>query len=257
MLKFYSSVILPNFFKTLAWISILSLLSGNTPLFAQLQKSPVGNGYRVGFYNLENLFHPSDDSLTADEEFTPEGARHWSEYKYRVKINQMAKAILSLGEWESPAIIGLEEVECRQVVQDLIESRVLSKYPYRLVHYESPDRRGIDVALIYRRDLFELIYSMPVRLSKPGEGDLRTRDMLYVKGIASNSDTLHLVVCHWPSRYGGQASSEPRRVLASKILGYLVDSLLSADPQANIIIGGDFNDEPLNQSMLQALPKGV
>ena len=213
--------------------------------------------FRICYYNLENLFHPSEDSLTNDEEFTPEGGRHWSYYHYLRKINRMAKVMLSAGEWQAPAIIGMEEVECRQVVQDLLNSRVLNKFPYRLVHYESPDRRGIDVALIYRRDRFELIYSKPIAVKIPGQPGYRTRDMLYVKGLAGDEDTLHIFVCHWPSRYGGQAISEPKRLAASDILRGVVDSILAKNRNANIIIGGDFNDEASNKSLQRLTQPGL
>lgn len=232
-------------------LSTLVFFLGASQGEAQFQDSPTSEAFRICFYNLENLFHPSDDSLTNDEEFTTEGARHWTYFHYQRKINRMAKVILSAGEWDPPAIIGMEEVECREVVNDLIKSRVLNKFPYRPVHYESPDRRGIDVALIYRRDRFELLYSRPIPVKINGQPQYRTRDMLYVKGVAGGSDTLHLFVCHWPSRYGGQAVSEPKRIAASTALRRVVDSILENRLDAHIIIGGDFNDEAYNESLKQ------
>ena len=236
--KFYNH--LRNSLVTLA---ILLFTSGAT------KAQPQEAAFRIGFYNLENLFHPSDDSLKADEEFTPQGSRYWSYYRYNKKLNQMAKVILSLGEWEPPAIMGLEEVENRQVLEDLIGTRVLEKISYRVVHYESPDRRGIDVALIYRLDKFRLIYSKPLPLKIAGDPAFKSRDMLYVKGVAGIEDTLHIIVCHWPSRYGGQAASEPKRIAAAETLHRFLDSLQTAHQQPNVIIGGDFNDEPANASL--------
>lgn len=227
-------------------IFVVFLVCSGLSLYSQSADEQL---FRVAFYNLENLFHPDDDSLTKDEEFTPTGDRHWSHYRYQNKVNQMAKAILSIGEWEPPAIVGLEEVENRQVVNDLLASPVLQKIPYRVVHYESEDRRGIDVALIYRLDRFRLIYSSKLRLFNSQQPNYRTRDILYIKGIADERDTLHLFVCHWPSRYGGQAISEPKRMAVSSMLKTFIDSLQMAHNGPNIIIGGDFNDEPQNQSL--------
>ncbi len=206
--------------------------------------------FRVAFYNLENLFHPEHDSLSSDEEFTPDGLRRWSYYRYRQKLNQMAKAIVSIGEWEAPALVGLEELENRQVLADLLATPTLRKIPYRAVHYDSPDRRGIDVALIYRRDLFSLIYSKNIAVVLPNQPEFKTRDILYVKGVAGKRDTIHLFVCHWPSRYGGQAVSEPKRLAAANTLRNHLDSLSENCSNPHIIVGGDFNDEPSNESLL-------
>ena len=205
--------------------------------------------FRVGFYNLENLFHPDDDPETNDDEFTPEGLRNWTYYKYRAKLHKMSKVILSMGAWDAPAIVGLEELENKEVLQDLVNSEVLRKIPYRMVHYESPDKRGIDVALIYRKDRFELLHSEPIPLRISKSPTFKSRDMLYVKGIAQAVDTLHIFVCHWPSKYSGQAISEPKRIKAAQVLQQRIDSIFKHNGKANIIVGGDFNDDPESTSL--------
>ncbi len=225
----------------------LSLLWGIT-LAAQER-----NGTRVAFYNLENLFHPDDDSLKRDEEFTPDGTRYWSYYRYREKLNRMAKALLAIGDWEPPEIVGLAEVENRQVLEDLVASPVLRKFNYRVIHYESPDRRGIDVGAIYRADLFTVIQSRNIPVQMPDDPGFATRDLLYLKGLLRSGDTLHLIYCHWPSRYGGQQQSEPKRIQAALTVKKLTDSLFSKNPNQYIVVAGDFNDEWNNESLLKHL----
>lgn len=206
--------------------------------------------YRVGFYNLENLFHPSNDSLKRDDEFTPEGQRFWSFYKYREKTNRMAKAILSIGEYQPIDLLGLAEVENRLVLDDLIENPVLKKANYRVVHYESPDRRGIDVAALYRPERLTLINSKAFPLKLDYDPGFRSRDVLYLQmSLDEFQDTLHIFYCHWPSRYGGQAQSEPKRRAAATLVRSLVDSLQKAYADPQIVIAGDFNDEWFNQSL--------
>jgi len=211
--------------------------------------------YRFAFYNLENLFHPSDDSLTRDEEFTPEGDRNWSFYRYYEKLNRMSKAILAIGEWAPPALVGVAEIEEEQVLADLIASPTLRKFNYQYVHYPSPDRRGIDVALIYRKEQLKLIYSeaIPVKISQ--QPNFRTRDILYAQFLL-NADTLNFYINHWPSRYGGQAKSEPKRIAAAQTLRKHIDSLFNQDPNSTVVVMGDFNDEPENISLTEHLVPG-
>ncbi|MDZ7846790.1 MAG: endonuclease/exonuclease/phosphatase family protein [Owenweeksia sp.] len=183
----------------------------------------------------------------------PEGARYWSNYRYREKSQRMAKAILALGEWEPPAVVGVAEIENRKVLDDLVQSPVLRKFDYGIIHYESPDRRGIDVALLFREKKFTPLYSQNVPVSMVDKPNFATRDILYVKGVIKKSDTLHLMVCHWPSRYGGQAISEPKRIRAAQVVRRVVDSIFDVDPVSRIIIMGDFNDEYTNISLRQYL----
>lgn len=205
--------------------------------------------FRIGFYNLENLFDPKEDSLTRDEAFTPEGDNRYTFSRYKEKSNGLGKTILALGGWQPAEIIGLCEVENRWVVEGLTNYTALKNVGYEIVHEDSPDRRGIDIACIYRPDRFNLILYKYYTIRFPHDPDRRTRDMLYLKGILPNQDTLHLFVNHWPSRYGGQFSSEPSRAYVASLLRQKVDSLNARFNNPNIVICGDFNDEPEDNSI--------
>lgn len=208
--------------------------------------------YRIAFYNLENLFDYEDDTTINDQEYLPESMRNWSAYRYREKVNRMAKAILSIGEWHAPDVVGVCEVENKRVLDDLVSTEVLKKLNYGIVHFPSPDRRGIDVGLLYRKDRVDSLYARPIRLSNTTLPDFRTRDILYVK-MSLASDTLHFFVNHWPSRYGGQQQSEPKRMLAAATLKQVVDSILQLQPMAKVLLMGDFNDSPSNKSIKEVL----
>ncbi|MDR1737572.1 MAG: endonuclease [Candidatus Symbiothrix sp.] len=207
--------------------------------------------FRVMFYNVENLFHPSDESGKDDEEFTPEGLRRWNNYRYYRKLNNIAKVITAVGEWETPALVGLCEIENEQTIEDLTAHSLLRQRQYRYVLTESPDARGIDVALLYQRDRFRLIAQESIRIKFPKNPQKRTRDLLHVSGQVISGDTVDVFVCHFPSRRGGQAASEPDRLQVAKTLRAATDSLLRIRSHANIVMMGDFNDEPTDRSMLQ------
>jgi predicted extracellular nuclease len=206
---------------------------------------------RMMFYNVENLFDTEDDSLIKDEEFLPEGDKHWDNYKYFEKLKHISKVVLNTG-WEVPAIIGLCEVENRGVLEDLTRKTPLVKFEYQIIHEESPDRRGIDVGLLYRKDIFKPISHKAIPIHFADNPDYKTRDILYAKGTIGK-DTLHIFVNHWPSRWGGQAASEPRRVFVASVLRHYVDSLFQISPKTKIIITGDFNDGPENKSISEIL----
>lgn len=208
---------------------------------------------RVMFYNCENLFDPADDSLKVDESFTPEGNNHWSNYKYWKKQNNLAQVISALGGWETPAIIGLCEVENRHVLINLAYNTSLKKYKYGIIHHESPDRRGIDVALLYQKQKFNVLSDTAYQVYFPFDTASRTRDILYVKGIALNSDTLHIFVSHWPSKYGGAFVTIPKRKYVAKKIKSYSDEILKKNPKAHILIMGDFNDTPVDESVTQGL----
>ena len=207
---------------------------------------------RVAFYNLENIWHPENDSLKRDDEFTPEGMRNWSFYRYHDKLSKMSKAIRSIGGWNPPDILGFAEVENRQVLEDLRNEAPLRPLNYGIVHYESPDRRGIDVCAFYRKEKVEILHSHAQRVRLPGNPNYATRDVLYLKTL-SRGDTLHLIYCHWPSRYGGQKISEPKRIAAARTVRRIADSIKNFNPQAPLIIVGDLNDEWNNISILDTL----
>jgi len=208
---------------------------------------------RIMFYNTENLFDVLDDSLKSDETFTPEGGNRWTQKRFEKKIMNISKVVTAVGGWEAPEIIGFCEIENRFVLQELISKTPLKNIPYDIIHYESPDNRGIDVGLIYRKDKFKPISSEAVTVRFPFDNNKPTRDILYVKGETKSGDTLHIFVNHWPSRMGGQAASDPKRRYAASVVRNKVDSLFNTDINPKIIIMGDLNDYPDNESLTQVL----
>jgi len=211
------------------------------------------NRYRVMFYNVENLFDPFNDSLKNDDEFTAEGSRYWTWRKMTDKVNNVYKVITAVGEWDPPMLVGLCEIENRFVVERITKHTPLSKFDYQIVHRESPDFRGIDVALIYRPDQFTVEEERYFRVSYPDNPDRASRDVLYARGIIDGLDTLHVFVNHWPSKYGGALASEPGRIAAGKLVRQKVDSIKIFHPNARIIIMGDFNDTPSSTPLVEAL----
>ncbi len=211
------------------------------------------DSYKVLFYNVENLFDTQDDSLKNDEEFLPEGDRFWNNNKYYTKLNNIYKVIVAVGQWNPPAVIGLCEIENRKVLNDLVYNTPLNKYEYQIIHKESPDRRGIDVGLLYRKELFNPIAQEFISIHFPDKPENKTRDILYVKGVANQTDTLHVFINHWPSRWGGQLESEHRRIFVASVLKAKTDSIFKTKPESNIIITGDFNDYPDNKSIYSTL----
>lgn len=211
---------------------------------------------RVVFYNTENLYDPYDDTTKLDNEFTAKGKNRWTFSKFSVKLAHLAKTMMAIGGHDLPALIGLSEIENRYVMNKIIYESPLKKLHYRFIHYESPDARGIDVALLYRPEKFKLISSLAIRIQFPFDTNLRTRDILYVRGILFQEDTLHVFVNHWPSRLGGMIESEVKRKFVASVLKEYVDSILRNNNQSNILIMGDFNDEPDQPSIKEILHSG-
>lgn len=209
--------------------------------------------FKIMFYNVENYFDVVDDPDKADEEYLPGGIRGWNTNKYYTKQANISKVISAVGGWQPPAIVGLCEVESDRAMSDLTTKSPLKNLGYRYIHYESPDFRGIDVALMYQRDQFQPHHSEPIHVAF-SDSDRTTRDILYVKGTTTASeDTLHIFVTHWPSRLGGELESEQRRVDVATILRGKVDSIFNVAKTPNILIMGDFNDHPSNTSILNVL----
>lgn len=228
---------------------ILILLFASFSIYSQALKAGV-----ISFYNLENLFDTLNTEGVMDEEFTADGANKWNARRYIAKIEQMAGVISKIGEDEGipggPAILGVSEIENRSVLEDLIAHPYLRNAQYRIVHYDSPDMRGIDVALLYQPRYFTLTESVSLGLELyDDEGErIYTRDQLLVSGTFIDEE-IHLIVNHWPSRRGGEEESRPRRIEAAGLTRSITDSLLAQNPEANIVILGDFNDDPDNISM--------
>ena len=206
---------------------------------------------RVVSYNVENLFHPKHDSVMIDSlwvekddwEWTPEGERRWSYSRYERKVESIARVLTHIGEWDGVDIAGLQEVENAQCLRKLCYT--LRRGEYDFVHYESPDRRGIDVALIYKKSRVDTLRTrnLTPTLSQ-GEGELITRDILYVCAQVDKKDTLHLFVCHLPSQRGGAAENEWKRTAVKAVLQTAIDSVYALHPEAKIIVMGDMNSEP-------------
>ncbi len=212
---------------------------------------------KIAFYNVENLFDTVDDPKTPDEEFTPEGKNKWTPERYKLKLNHLAKVISAM---DYPVTIGLSEIENETVVQDLAKEAAFSEHPYKVVHYESPDARGIDVAFLYQEKYFKVLGSRPIRINFPREKNknmdgesMTTRDILQIDGILAGKDTVHYFVNHWPSRRGGQDESEVRRIFVASQLRKAVDEIFAKNANANIIIVGDLNDETDNKSLTEVL----
>jgi hypothetical protein len=208
---------------------------------------------RIVFYNTENLFYPSDDSLKADDEFTPAGLYHWTYGRYYNKINKLGKLFVAIGQGHMPAIIGLCEVENRKVLSDILSKSILERHSYKIIHKESPDLRGIDVALLYDQFKFKPLNYDFINISCQDYPELKTRDILYVSGFFHEKALCHIFVNHWPSRRGGKLASDIRREAMAKALKHFVDSCYRQDELSNIIIMGDFNDEPGDQSLKNVL----
>ena len=203
---------------------------------------------RVAFYNVENLFDTEEDPYRLDEEFLPTSEKKWNKARYEDKLAKLAQVIAAMNY---PELLGLAEVENEAVLRDLVERSDLADAGYDIVHYDSPDVRGIDVALLYRTAFFTPESSQAIPVTFEDEA-YKSRDILLVSGTLGKDakyNTVHVLVNHWPSRRGGIAKSEPRRLGAARIVRKTVDELLQTDPLANVILLGDFNDEPPDQSI--------
>ncbi len=209
--------------------------------------------FTVVFYNTENLFDTLDAPATNDEEFTPGSAKKWNSEKYMKKLTDISRVLADAGHGSLPDVIGLAEIENAVVLNDLVKMPLLASGKYKIVHEESPDERGIDVALLYRPESFEYIRHEKVPVTFPFDSTLTTRDILYVRGRGPDGGNLNLFVNHWSSRYGGTEGSEPKRMYCAVALRRRIDLLLSQDTNARIIVMGDFNDEPTNRSIMEIL----
>lgn len=207
----------------------------------------------VAFYNLENLFDTEDDPDTLDDDFTPSGYKNWNPKRYKNKLRKLSSVIAKIGATETqgpPSLVGVAEVENLQVLQALTETKTLAPYKYGVVHYDSPDERGIDVGLLYRKEHFTVSKSKTINVyveNDPGVRDY-TRDILYVEGIFLGHH-IHILVNHWPSRRQGADESEYKRIAVAERCREIMGQIEKRDPDARIIIMGDFNDGPHSESV--------
>ncbi|WP_449343017.1 endonuclease/exonuclease/phosphatase family protein [Sungkyunkwania multivorans] len=222
------------------------------------QKKKSYKIHTVAFYNVENLFDTINNPDTFDDDRTPTGKDRWTSKVYDKKIANMAKAIAEIGKdvaKTAPTLVGVAEIENELVLQDLIKTPELIDKNYGIVHFESPDRRGIDVALLYQKKYFTptSFDNLELLIFDDEDGKrVYTRDQLLVTGELEGEE-IHVIVNHWPSRFGGEARSRPKRIAAAKLNKKIIDSLQARDPEAKIITMGDFNDNPNNDSFKKVL----
>lgn len=216
---------------------------------------------RVACWNVENLFDTYNDTLTADDAFIPQGSQHWTEQRLRRKINGIYKTLMAMGGTASafnsskglnmPVVVGMVEVENAAVLRRLCNGTPLRNYGYQYLHYDSPDARGIDCALLYRPDRYQVVSSKAVR-ALPHDTTFRSRDFLLVTGVLDNSDTLVLIVNHWPSKRGG-AAADYHRMGVARQLYTMIDTLTANHPNATVLAMGDFNSEPHEPPLTQVM----
>ena len=208
----------------------------------------------VGFYNLENLFDTiidTDTNKILQDEFTPNGKNRWTSKTYHEKLDNMARVISELGTEITPdgvAILGVAEIENRLVLEDLVKQPSIKNRNYQIVHYDSPDRRGIDVGLLYNPTYFKNVTSKSITLKIPTDSNFYTRDQLLVSGEL-HGEKIHLIVAHWPSRRGGEKRSKPKRIAAAQLARSIIDSLQNHNPNAKVFFMGDLNDDPVDVSV--------
>lgn len=207
----------------------------------------------ISFYNLENLFDTTDNTLINDEEFLPKGIRNYNTAIYFDKLGKLSTVISQIGTEinpDGPAILGVAEVENDTVLNDLIKQPLIAKRNYQFVHYDSKDIRGIDVGLLYNPKYFKVETSDKLFVQLPGgsKDAYFTRDILWVKGQL-DGETVHIYVNHWPSRSGGEKRSAPARKAAAQVCKNHIDSIAKLEPNAKVIVMGDLNDDPINESV--------
>jgi hypothetical protein len=234
------------------YLLTIGALFFNNYAFSQEKQYKIGC---IGFYNLENLYDTINDPNKDDEEFLPDGKNCWTGERYKKKLSNLSEVISQIGSEYvkgGPVIMGFSEVENLSVVEDLINTPLLKPMCYGIVHFDSPDKRGVDVALIYQKQYFKVTNSQSYKLTISGMDDFFTRDQLMVSGIF-DGELIHIIVNHWPSRSGGEKKSAPLRNAAAKLCRTIVDSILKTDINAKIIVMGDLNDDPVDASVTKYL----
>ncbi len=213
------------------------------------QKNKQEN-FKLVFYNVEKLYDIIDDPVTNDDAYTPDGDKKWNEKRYNKKIEDLAKVIFSIDN-SLPDIIGLAEIENKKVLKDLIANPQIQPALYQIAHFDSPDPSGLDVALIYKKNSFKVISKKIFAVEFSFDPESEIRNILYLKGIALNNDTLHIFVNHWKSRKGNDDGK--KRDHSAKIVENAIDSILDINKKSKIIVMGDFNDEPTDDSIFEKL----
>jgi hypothetical protein len=209
--------------------------------------------FSVAFYNVENLFDTVDDPHKHDNNYLPGSKNPWNTQRYNRKLKNLAKVMSAIDPKGFPAVFGLSEVENRKVVEDLINTGELKKAGYKIIHKDSPDERGIDVAMLYQPGKYRPLKTRFIRLSFPSAPNNGTRDIIYSKGLVYGKDTIHIFINHWVSRYGGRQKTDKFRRYTGHLLRLITDSIYNVQPNANILIEGDLNDNPTDTSVYISL----
>ncbi|MFL1894502.1 endonuclease [Aquimarina sp. 2-A2] len=220
------------------------------PLFRSNKSDSL---YTLSFYNLENLFDTEDDLKTLDDDFLPHSERRWNRKRYEKKLYKLSSVITKIGTSKSskpPILVGVAEVENKKVLLDLVATKKMVSHQYGIVHYNSPDERGIDVALLYQKDHFKVTTSKTVTVLVDNEPGIRdyTRDILHVEGFL-NEEKIHVLVNHWPSRRDGAENTAYKRIIAAQKNRELIAQIQAHDAEAKIVVMGDFNDDPNSESV--------
>lgn len=205
----------------------------------------------IAFYNQENLFDTEDDPAKDDQEFLPSSEIQWTKERYQRKLTNMASVIEKLGDADGPELLGVCEIENRKVLEDLAAQPAIKNHNYQVIHFEGPDVRSIDVALLYKPAVFTPLEQQNIPATLPNPSD-KTRDILRVKGILAG-DTITILVNHWPSKRGGAEESDPKRVAVARTVRDIVDQEQIKNPNARILLMGDFNDTPDSKAITETL----
>lgn len=234
--------------------SIWSLLVLLTVTYSCQPKSgrlmTAKDGWTIGFYNVENLFDTIDEPGKNDADFLPDSEVAWNSERYNHKLNQIGRVIASMDTLSFPHVLGLCEVENIHVLNDLVTNPFIRAAKYEIIHIEGSDNRGIESAILFRPDYFKPVFHAPMPVVRDNGRKVTYRHITYVKGIVSTRDTLHVFVNHWTSRFGGRESTQEARNFTGSVLKSITDSILRMQPQAAIVIVGDFNDNPEDESLL-------
>ena len=230
--------------------SILVFLFFAISLTVYAQTKP----YKIVFYNLEKFFDTVNDPEVLDDEFTPEGPKKWTQDKYDKKLHNMERVFFDIAaiNKDYPVVIGVSEVENRNVLEDIVAAPKLAPANYRIVHHDSPEARGVDVAFFYRADVFKLEGEKAIRTIIPSLPNFKTRDILTMWGKIDGEDFLFMVG-HWPSRLGGKEASEYKRIAVGEQMRSIADSVKQIRPDVKVVLMGDFNDDPTDPSITQGL----
>ncbi len=239
----------------LTFLPLLALLAcGQSPPIDPVFMAQNGKDHyvaTVAFWNVENLFDLEDDPKTDDNDYLPDGPYKWTKERYQLKLDHLAQVLEKLGDEDGPEILGLCEVENKTVLEDLASHEKLKPRGYQMVHFDSPYHRGVDCALLYKPDYFTVIDAKSVTQTIPDNPGYTTRDILVVTGKLLD-DTVTFLVNHWPSRRGGSRSVK-YRWMAAELAKSIIDSIRTDDPDAKIIVMGDFNDDPTDKSITKGL----